>query len=166
MPLRQLVYLESESQVFLLGFSFGLNGCLHILLVHCNALVDLARVCFDAPVVLVDLLDVLDVPLGFSFVVSDEPLYLLFVLLNLGFECVLLGREIFDLGLLPCPGRLFLVQLCLEGFSFLLQSLFERLDLLLQLLNLLPVHSLAFGVLVLLRLHLGEVVLELLVFGD
>ena len=129
-PFCQLINLKRESQIFFFGFSFCLYGSLHVLLVHSNALINFAWVCFDSSVMFVDLLDVFDVPFGFSFVISDEPLYFLFIFLDLGFECVLLGGEVFDLCLLSRPGCLFLIKLYWESFLFFLWFLFEWLDFL------------------------------------
>ena len=63
MPFRQLVDLESQPQILLLRFSLRLDGSLHVLLVHADALVHFARVGLDSSVVLMYLLYVLDVSL-------------------------------------------------------------------------------------------------------
>ena len=115
---------------------------------------------------LVDLLDVLDVAFRLPFVVSDQRLYFLLVLLDLAFDSVFLRRQLLNLGRLPVPGALLVVQLVLQLLFLLLEARLQGGDLGLQVVDLPAMQLLALVMLHLLRFQSVQLLRGLLALGN
>ena len=95
--LNQLVIVISQPQIFPFAFARFSNSFFWVNFVSANSRFQLSSLAFEAHIVLVNLIDLLNVLPALRLYLTDHIFYLLFILVNLVLEWELLNADVFDL---------------------------------------------------------------------